>query len=287
MRKKYTYNDIYEDLKKSHIRDGDLILIRADLGSVGPMAGGANTFINALLDIVGSNGTIVSLAYTDSYFFKTPDIKNTFTKITNSFAGSLPNKMLKYNNSYRSEHPTNSIVAIGRLAKEITNNHNVNSGAYEPIRKIINKDGKCLLVGCVDSSPGFTTTHLVECDLGLSKRMIFSKLNSVYYLDKEGNRKLFRRKDLGLCSKSFYKFYAHYVKREKLKMSYIGNAYSIIIDAKEAYKIDYSLLSKNSKFNICGAKDCKICNIRRWDRLHYIPMYFIRFLLKELKLRYL
>lgn len=87
--------------------------------------------------------------------------------------------MLSHPKAFRSKHPTNSYVAIGKNAKYIFGNHDENSGSYEPIRKIVELEGKMILIGCVESSPGFTTTHLAEVDLGLHKRIIFPNLWSI------------------------------------------------------------------------------------------------------------
>ena len=72
-----------------------------------------------------------------------------------------------------------SYVAIGKKAQLITQSHNADSPAYDPVRKIVEANEKCILVGCVGTSPGFTTTHLAEADLGYLKKLpILPWLNS-------------------------------------------------------------------------------------------------------------
>lgn len=277
--------ELIDQFLRIGICSGDVILIRASIGSVGRIEGGADSFINALLNVVGSEGTIVSLAFTNSTFLKKPNISDAFDLKKESYAGALPNAMIRQKDAFRSRHPTCSYVAIGKFAKEITEDHDENSLAYEPIRKIINLSGKCMLVGCVGSSPGFTTAHLAEADLGMSSLAIFPKLKSVYYRGENGETHLFRRKDPGLCSNSFSKFYAFYVEKEILKVGFIGRAYSILATAKECYDIEYEILSKNKKFNICGSADCFTCNAGRWDRIHHAPKYFLRLLARRINKR--
>lgn len=279
----YNQDDIGIDFKKLGVEEGDTILIRASLGTVGRMDSKANTFIDALLSVVGKEGTIVSLAFTNSYFIRKANPSDAFDRNKKSYAGALPNAMLDYSNSFRSKHPTCSYVAIGKNAEFITSEHDENSPAYEPIRKIIELKGKCILVGCVDNSPGFTTTHLAEQDLGMLKLNVFPTLNTVYYRNDKDELNLFRRKDPGLCSNSFYKFYAHYIKNKILDTGYVGNAYSIIAPAKEAYDIDLSVLSNNKKFNVCGNKDCFVCNAGRWDRVHRAPFYILKRIINKFK----
>jgi aminoglycoside N3'-acetyltransferase len=273
-----TKEQIKLDFQKLGIQPGDTILIRATLSEVGRLASGADMFIDALLESVGIEGTIVSLAFTSgSAGFKTPRKEDAFNLSTKSYAGSLPNSMISREDSHRSAHPMCSFVGIGKNAKAITENHNALSPAYEPVRKIIELNGKCILVGCVKNSPGFTTTHLAEADLGYLNRLpVFPWLRSVYYEVPDGGLKLFRRKDPGMCSNSFYKFYALYVKEGILSTGFIGKAYSILAPAKECYEIDRYTLKKNQKFNICDSPVCWTCNVGRWDRIHRAPIYYAK-----------
>jgi aminoglycoside N3'-acetyltransferase len=272
--------DLIKNFFEIGISNGDIVLIRANLGSVGLIIGGAQTFLDALLEVVGEEGSIVSLAFTSSSFLRKPRKEDAFHPLKKSYAGALPNEMIKRANSFRSLHPTCSYVAIGKFAKEITKGHDHNAPAYEPIRKIVEYEGKNILVGCVESSPGFTTTHLAEQDLGMLKIPMFSKFLKTYYKNENDEYKIFQRKELGLCSYSFYKFYAHYVKKGILKSGFVGNAYSILASAKECYKIDISILRTDKKFNICDSTDCFMCNMNRGDRLHRIPGFVARFLWK-------
>lgn len=275
--------DLVDDFIKLGLRQGDVVLIRASLRSVGRIAGGAQEFIEALLQVVGPEGTIVSLAFTDAVFFRKPKKENAFHLKKKSYAGALPNSMISRHDAFRSRHPMCSYVAIGKFAKEITRNHDEKSPAYEPIRKIVELEGKNLLVGCVATSPGFTTTHLAEADLGMLRLSIFSKFISTYYINENGGYSIFRRPDPGLCSNSFYKFYSHYVRAGILKTGFIGNAYSILAPAKQCYEIERKILSRNRKFNICDSPDCFTCNANRWDRIHRIPFFLGRLMLQKVK----
>lgn len=279
---KFDVNDLKAHIAGLGIKPGDFVLIRAAMGAVGKFSGGAAAFVQALLDVVGPEGTVASLAFTDAPFIRMPKVEDAFTPRKKSYAGALPNSMLEHPGHYRSLHPMCSYVAVGRLAEEFTRGHDESSPAYEPIRKLIEHDGKCVLVGCVGSSPGFTTAHLAEADLGLLSRVIFPWLNATYYQTADGQVRLFRRHDPGLCSQSFYKFYAHYVKAGVLRTGFVGNAYSIAAPARATYDIEKSLLERNPRFNICDDKDCLTCNARRWDRLHKLPGFVVRHALKRI-----
>ena len=283
MKARISKTDLINDFIKLGIQSGDVVLIRASLGAVGKIVGGAEAFIEALSDVVGDEGTVVSLAFTDSSFIKKPKTEDAFDLKKKSYAGALPNTMISRSNALRSRHPTCSYVAIGKHAKYITENHDENSPAYEPVRKIVELNGKNMLVGCVGSSPGFTTTHLAESDLGHLKNLpVFPWLKKTYYYDKNDDLKIFSRKDPGLCSNSFYKFYSLYVKNQILKTGHVGDAYSIIAPAKECFEIEIKMLGIDKRFNICDSKECWTCNAGRWDRIHHAPLFIFRKLFNKL-----
>jgi aminoglycoside N3'-acetyltransferase len=139
-----------------------------------------------------------------------------------------------------------------------------------------------MLIGCVVSSPGLTTAHLAETDLGLHNRIILPKLSNCYYKNDDGVISLFRRNDIGGCSYTFQKFYAHYLLNNILQQGYIGNAHSIVVDAEKAYVIEKEILRKNPKYNICDRPDCFLCRARRWDNLKDILFFLIKKIYQKL-----
>lgn len=271
----FSLEKLKNDLESLGITKGDTVLVRADLGAIGKIeTKKREDYINFILEVVGEEGTIVGLSFTSGFFIKKN--KNiVFDGDNKSYTGAFANTMLKYSKAVRSKHPTNSYVAIGKNAEYILSEHDENSGAYEPIRKIVELGGKMILIGCVESSPGFTTTHLAEVELGLHKRIIFPTLNGTFY-KKDNEIKLFKRKDLVSCSSTFYRFYGHYVKNELLQQGYIGNAYSILIDAKKAFDLDLKILESNPKITLCENPSCMLCRARRWDNLIDMPMFVVR-----------
>ncbi|MBE0492572.1 MAG: AAC(3) family N-acetyltransferase [Sulfurospirillum sp.] len=277
----FTIEKLKRDLETIGIKKGDTLLVRADLGAIGKLeTRKREDYISFMLDAVGDEGTIIGLSFTGGFSIK-KNKNNFFDGKNKSYTGAFANTMLSHPKAIRSAHPTNSYVAIGKNAKYILENHDENSGAYEPIRKIVELGGKMILIGCVESSPGFTTTHLAEVDLGLHKRIIFPTLNGAYY-KKNNEIKLFKRKDLGSCSSTFYRFYGHYVKNELLKQGYVGNAYSILIDAKKAFDLDLKILQKNPKITLCDNPRCMLCRARRWDNLKDMPIYFIKYIIPRI-----
>ncbi|MES2585562.1 MAG: AAC(3) family N-acetyltransferase [Pseudomonadota bacterium] len=265
---------LIKDLQYLGIGEGDTVVVRASLKAIGRVR--REIFLDALLQTVGPNGNIVSLAFTLPSFIKKANPGLIFQRNSISYAGALPNEMLGREGAVRSKHPICSFVAIGPLASWLMEGHGPQSRPYDPIKKVIQLRGKMLLIGCVESSPGFTTAHLAEYDVGLQKRIIMPWLSSIWYFNEDGRRRLFRPRDSGLCSMSFSKFYKFHVEHGFLYSGHVGNAYSIWVPAEQAYGVERAILERSPRFNVCGNPDCFTCNMQRWDRLHRIPIWLIR-----------
>ena len=276
---------IAADLRKFGLKNGDMVLVRGALSAIGRVQGGAEAVVSALTDVVGASGTVVSLAFTATSFLRKPSPEKAFTLESPTYAGALPSAMLAHPGARRSAHPTCSFVAIGRHADALTEGHDAAARAYEPVRAMIAHGAIGLLVGCVAASPGFTTAHLAEADLGLHKRVIFPWLNSIYYRTEAGALKLFRRPDPGLCSMGFSRFYEHYVREGILSTGFVGGAYTIAVPLASAYHVEYGLLSDDPKFAICDDVACATCNGRRWDRLHHAPALIMRRVIRRILTR--
>lgn len=271
---------IANDLKQNlGIKQGETLLIKVNLGAIGMIDSKKRSdYLEAILAAIGDEGTLVTFAFTETSFIKVnPEI--IFDGHNKSYLGTFANLMLNHPKMYRSEHPTNSFVAIGKYAKEMTQDHDANSHAYEPIRRVIERGGRILTIGADKLTPGFVT-HLVEIDLGIHKRIIFPWLTRALY-KKHGQTLLFKRRDIGGCTDACYKFYGEYIKAEALMQGYVGAAYTLLIEGKTAYEIDKAILKNDPKFTLCTSKDCLKCRARRWDNLGDAPGFIFRKLLKK------
>ena len=278
--------DIAADLRNLGIRTGDTVLIRVALQSVGRIP--RSQILTDILEAVGSEGTIACLAFTDSAYRWRADKLPPFTVASKSNAGALPNIMLGHPDAHRSLHPQCSIVAIGKHAEFLTSDHGPKSPAYAPMRKVIDLQGKMLVIGCVKSCPGFTTAHLAEFDLKLYRRFIMTKTLTVTpYINDQGERVLYKRSDPGLCSNSYWKFYAHYVNDGLLRAGMVGDAYSVVAPAKECYAVEHAILARDPQFNICDEPLCATCNALRWDRIHHAPIFAARKITRFIRQRLL
>lgn len=275
---RYTRDSLAKDYKNLGLAPGDVVLMRAALNAIGrPDFKSKQDHINAILDVIGSEGTLVGLSFSQSFIrlFGTPPKDFIYRDDAPATTGSFANIMLKHPGRERSPHPTNSFVAIGRDAKNIVGDHDETRHSYFPMEKLLELDAKMILVGCTEASPGFTTTHLAEYNLGLLRKIKFPWLHRVFF-EKNGQIRLFKRTEIGGDSNTFYKFYPLYREKGVLKEGYIGKAKSYLIKCRDAYDIEYKTLQSNPKFCICDSKDCVVCAGRNIDNLINWPQFYLR-----------
>jgi aminoglycoside N3'-acetyltransferase len=275
--KKHSKFEIISHLRAMGIKNGDTVLVRASLNKIGRVESPSKKVImDSLLEAVGSDGTIVSLGFTKSYFLgigaKAPS--KHFTVDSKPNIGALANLFLQHPSSVRSTHPTNSYIAIGKHANDIIEGHDESSLSYSPISKLISLNGKMILIGCIKDSPGFTTVHYAQEKLGLTKKNIICRLQRVYYwkIDKIA---LFTRKDAGGCSAGFRTFYSDYLEENKLTIGHVGDAPSMLINAKDSFEIEYKRISENNKYFMCDNPLCLSCRASWLFNLGSIPKFLI------------
>ena len=143
-----SFDILVKDLQNLGLQKGDTVIVHSSLKSMGQVEGGADTVIDALIEVVGENGTVLFPAL--SWWPCTTTLKFD-AKNTASCVGKIPETFRKRPNVLRSLHPTHSVCAYGKLAYELTKDHQLDTtpvGPNSPYQKLIGVDGKILMLGC-------------------------------------------------------------------------------------------------------------------------------------------
>lgn len=159
-------DDIIRALKKVGVCLGQTIMVHTSLSSLGFVCGGAQVIIEALLECVGEEGTI--MMPTQSWKNLDPEVgvhweepeqwwqiirdnwpaydkeitpTNTMGAVAEMFRG--------WSGTLRSDHPARSVSAYGKYAQYLTQNHDLSNifGDGSPIGKLYELDGYVLLIG--------------------------------------------------------------------------------------------------------------------------------------------
>ncbi|MBV2152458.1 AAC(3) family N-acetyltransferase [Kitasatospora sp. SUK 42] len=165
------------------VRPGTVLHVQASLRALGWVAGGAAGVADALLDTLGSEGTLV--AYTAN-----PENSATSRIHKAAIAGLSPREVAAYLDgmppydpvgtpcsptmgalseeirtrpgALRSSHPQTSWAALGPLAREITAHHALTShlGPDSPLGRLYDLDARVLMLGAPMAR--FTAFHLAD-----------------------------------------------------------------------------------------------------------------------------
>ena len=161
-----TRKTLRADLQALGLEFGDAVLVHAALRKVGPILGGPDTLIDALMDAVGPTGTI--LGYCDwqleddvwNNLALREDIPPFDPLRSRSIRdnGAFPEMLRTTPGAKRSAHPGASMAALGGKAEWFTADHTLDYGygPQSPLGKLVEARGKTMLLG----SPRDTMTLL-------------------------------------------------------------------------------------------------------------------------------
>lgn len=126
-------------------------------------------------------------------------------------------------------------------------------------------------IGCVEDSPGFSTVHLAQYDLGLSQRNYMKLLYKVKVV-KAGKEVIWRPHESPGCSAAFSNFYKDYIHSQNLITGKVGNALALCVGAKKAYTVEKEILRHHPRYTICKDPKCVCCHLFRSYNKRDIPI---------------
>jgi aminoglycoside N3'-acetyltransferase len=146
-----TQKKLVNTLRDLGLSPGDIVCVHSSFSSLGYVEGGPETLIRALEEVVGSSGTIMMptfsmgssmLSYIESG--EVYDVRKTPSKV-----GAVTEAFRKWPGVIRSLHPTNSVAAKGRLAKDLLDGHHQSPrpfGLETPFGRLAPFGGKILMI---------------------------------------------------------------------------------------------------------------------------------------------
>lgn len=159
----HTRASLRQDLQRLGIRAGDMVMVHAAMSKVGPLLNGPDALIGALLDVVGTDGTLMAYTDWDGAYDPLLDADGRvppewrahvppFNPATSRAArdnGILAEFIRTTPGAYRSGNPGASIAAVGAQAAWLTADHPLDYGYGEgsPLAKLVQAGGKVLMVG--------------------------------------------------------------------------------------------------------------------------------------------
>lgn len=230
---------LISDLQKAGVCKGDNIIVHSSLSKIGYVEGGASAVVDALLSVVGENGTLLMPSFAHDTFSKFYLDKNPIFDVLNSpsLAGSITENFRRRKGVVRSLHPTDSVAAMGPLADYFVSEHFGRLTPYDnysPYFKLTLKNGKILNIG-VPLNTSCTNLHTLEDAVAFKFPIYHPKTHHARVKNERGEELLMETKvhDPEYSKKRRPdELIPLFEKEGVLKKVMIGEASSTLIDAK-------------------------------------------------------
>jgi aminoglycoside 3-N-acetyltransferase len=159
-----TRGQLIADLRTLGVRPGDTIMLHASVRALGWIVGGPRVILDALLDLLTPDGTLMMLASWEgnpygwadwpeatraAWLAECPPFDPATSPADHRELSILAEYLRGWPGARRSDHPLASFVAVGARAEELTARHpwQYGNGPDGPLARLCDADGAVLLLG--------------------------------------------------------------------------------------------------------------------------------------------
>lgn len=256
-----TLNSLKEDLLKLGLRTGDTVFLRISYKAIGKVEGGPKTFLDAIVEVIGEEGTVLLTAFPKRYknklrFFHRKDAAEENNRPP-TFTGALSSVGMKYPGSVMSARVDFPFVVIGKHADYLASNHTYDKNGYWILEEAIDKfNCICLRVG---GEPFIGTTHMSLSHVLQEKGEYQMAPRYGLYVKEKDGLKWRENNNVIFCPTAFKNYLPEIINEIKISEGKVGEGYAIITDMKKSLKAEEELFRKDLKKILCSSPDCCIC----------------------------
>jgi aminoglycoside 3-N-acetyltransferase len=276
-----TEKQLSENLRALGIARGDHLSIGVALSKVGWIEGGPDGFIDAILDVLGPEGTLMVNTHNYYYFHPEEARAHPFDITVPCITGAVAETLRKRPGAQRSHHPSKSVAAIGRLAGSLTSPHTPESEPYLPYAILSNVGGKSLFIGLGDNLVAIR--HAAQYKAGLINAASIELYTSYR---EDGRIETLASTDYHACCNALHKLVPHMRQKGLLIEGMIGNAQSVLVDTKKALDAMTEMLVTNPALTLCDEISCVWCrelerNLELYDSIEDLKIFQSNSILRE------
>lgn len=254
-----TADSLKSDLRALGVKPASTIIMHSALSKIGWTVGGPVSVIKAVMEILTPKGTLVMPSFTgdnsEPSKWENPPVPQDWCEIIRrnmpAFQPSItPTRGLgiiaetfrKYPDVIRSEHPISSFAAWGKYAKQITENHELDSdlGEDSPLARIYDLDGQILLIGASHSNN--SSLHLAEYRSKYKGKKFVSNGSAILIKNK---RKWVVWNELNHNSDDFEKLGHDFEAIAQYQTKKVGLAESRVLSQRKIVDFAVKWMSKN------------------------------------------
>lgn len=271
----WTERQVEEDLQHLGLRAGMAVLVHAIPQAIGPMEGGSVTLLNALLRVLGLEGTVLLPAFTPAHRdpaertgHLTPTEETERLRATVPLfdvhtspvgpepPGEFPEIARNHPRARRSTHPILSFVAIGAQADFLTRQapFHYPLGSESPLARLHQLNGYVLLIG---------TDHTANVSLHLSEVWANVPYIHRYATVRTGEATWTRMQGSPECRRGFARIEPLLRQSRILREGTVGNALAQLMAQQQLVSMGVALLRGERSFLLCEAPDCSWCALAR------------------------
>jgi len=244
-----TKEEIKQGLQDLGVEPGMILMVHSSLSALGNVEGGADTVIDALMEVVGPTGTILMPAMGSAPVFNVHE--------TPSTVGAITDRFWRRPETIRSIHPTHSAAGVGPKAAEILAGH-INQptaiGPESPWGRVAKQEnGYLLFIGCDQDRN--TLLHLAEELVGSPY------LNTIMrdYYDEQGVRQTKVLEQFPGPHRDFIQLDRLFLEAGAMRIGRIGKAVCRLMKASEILRLAVEALQKNPAAVLCDNPHCEDC----------------------------
>lgn len=252
-----TQRDIEEGLRRVGLQMGDCVLVHSSLSRFGYVEGGLDTVIDALIHMLGPDGTLIMSAITASTKFviecirasnedRTADVKPFDVENMRTWAGKIPESFRKRPGVSRSLHPTHSVSAYGKLAEKMCSGHENAPGPcgkHTPYMRLAEIErGFVLLLGVNHQSN--TTIHGIE-EIGNLEYALYPRWCRIPIVTPTGMREAHTRVHIPYLGRNLNALETAYIDGKAQTVTVIGDSCIRLVNVKRMTEISLDALKKD------------------------------------------
>jgi aminoglycoside 3-N-acetyltransferase len=249
-------NDLVAAFRETGLQAGDSVVVHSSFRSLGPVEGGAEKVLDALLEVLTPSGNLMLPAFNYTRPLPHPHFD---PETTPARTGIIPELGRRRADAVRSLHPTHSVAVIGESAHALTENHLQGRafGVDSPLDRLAQNGGKILLIGVGQTSNSMI--HVAEEHAGIPKVSSYDPLPHVKVLLPTGHTMLHQLDSSPSCSAAFEAAAYPLRRAGVVRDSRLGGTLMQLMKAGEVIDVIASLLSREPDALLCNDSGCISC----------------------------
>ena len=257
-----TRERIVKDLREIGVNEGDVLFVHSSMSKIGWIIGGVVTVINALMEAIGDEGTLMmpgeSSGNGEPSHWQYPAVPESWWEIIRRetppfdpkttptrWVGKIPEAFRSFPGVLRSQHPQVSFQAWGKHAEYLVESHPLENplGEESPLGRFYELEGKILLLGVGHDSN--TSIHLAE---DKAKLPDFPTIEKGAAILKNGKRVWETWTELLYDSDDFDAIGEAYEESSSYALGHIGQAESRLIEVRSLIDFTIEWMKKNRNY---------------------------------------